>query len=269
MYPITPEFSPPPTKKQKIIEENNNDISSTTSKTDKSKSCIFTPPTTPTRSNISPLIPATPGFSLHKSNKPAFPGKNIKIENDLKPIQFPGPLQLSLEPIYKDQGIKHNVFKQPPKSKSCWAYSLAMLLTDIIRTEKPLALNDSFWTWFQNADLLNAENVKQKATEIGVSLELTKIPRENSLEHIRNKIAESGFPVLTAIDHPYFSGHAIVVDKVTDKKTTIRDPYSGEVFVIPNEAMKDYYAVEDEVEIEMLEEQNCLSVITQPQINYI
>jgi len=261
MHPINPEFSPPPTKKQKMNEENNNGISSTTtSKTNKAKRCIFTSPTSPSRTNFCSPIPPTPGFR-HKSKKPAFPGKNIKIENDLKPIQFPAPLHLSLEPIYKDQRVKHNVFQQPQGSKSCWAYSLAMLLTDIIRKGKSLELDESFGNWFQNADLLNAENVKQKATEIGVSLELTKIPRENSLEHIRNKIAESGFPVLTAIDHPYFSGHAIVVDKVTDEETTIRDPYSGKVFVIPNETMKNYYAnTEDEEFLENLEEQNCLSV---------
>ena len=255
MYPINQELSPQqPVKKQKINKENNGSISSTTSKTSKQTSRIFEIPTTPPRKSTRlPPIPPTPGFSGHKSNEPAFPGKNIKLENDLDPIQFSDLLSPIL--VYKDQqGDKHNVFQQPEGSKSCYAYSFAMLLTDIIRKGKSLELDDSFDNWFNRAYLLNEKAVQEKAKELGVFLEHTKIPNANPMDHIRKEIEKSGFPVLTTIEHPRFSGHAIVVDKVTDIETTIRDPYSGKVFVIPNEKMNENY------NDDFFGMENCLSV---------
>ncbi len=255
MYPVTPKSSPQqPVKKQRTSEENNNGISSTTSKTKQLTSRILEIPTTPPkRRKILPPIPPTPGFSRHKSKEPAFPGKNIKLENDLDPIQFSDLLSPIL--VYKDQqGDKHNVFQQPEGSKSCYAYSFAMLLTDIIRKGKSLELDDSFDNWFNRAYLLNEENVQKKAKELGVFLEHTKIPNETPMDHIRKEIEKSGFPVLTTIEHPRFSGHAIVVDKVTDTETTIRDPYSGKVFVIPNEKMNKNY------DDDFFGRESCLSV---------
>ncbi|NGX60407.1 MAG: hypothetical protein KR126chlam3_01580, partial [Chlamydiae bacterium] len=115
---------------------------------------------------------------------------------------------------------------------------------------------------FLTRHLLKAETVQEQASKIGVNLKLTNIPLEDPLFHIRKQIETSGFPVLTAIDHQIFSGHAIVVDKITDTHTTIRDPYSGEAWEIPNEEITSYYcSQEEEEEVEEAEQQKCLSVM--------
>lgn len=208
-------------------------------------------------------IPPSPGLALKCSmlqKKPAFPGNNLPIETDPTPLELQNaPERLHTRLIYKDGDTHRNVMKQPNGSKSCWAYSFAMLLTDLKRSGKEFSLNESFHRWFTGSNSLTAEEVQIEAKRLGVELTLTLIPQGNSLRTVSKQLEESGFPVVVTIEHKVFSGHAIVIDKVTDTHTTIRDPFSGKVFVIPNDTMKTYFIDEDSG-IESLEEQKCLSV---------
>ncbi|NGX59518.1 MAG: hypothetical protein KR126chlam3_00670 [Chlamydiae bacterium] len=109
----------------------------------------------PSRRQFRAAIPPTPGFALRKKPKGTiFPGNTLQTINDPSPIDMKAPF--SLDVVYQDQyGNKHNLFKQPEGSKSCWAYSFAMLLSNLVRSGKSLQLDNPFWMWFQNAYLLN------------------------------------------------------------------------------------------------------------------
>jgi len=201
----------------------------------------------PIRRCFPPPMPPTPGVARKKPGDDThiFPGEILTTINDPTPIPLTAPF--SIKVVYQDvTGRNHNLFKQPEGSKSCWAYSFAMLLSDLVRSGKSLQLDTTFWTWFQNAYLLKAETVQKQASKIDVELELMSIPLEDPLSYIREQIRISGFPVLTSIDHQIFSGHAIVIDSVTDTHTIIRDPYSRKAWKIPNNAMKSYYSPDKE-----------------------
>lgn len=198
-----------------------------------------TPPQTQKRKFVE--IPPTPG-KKHLVNRTPFEGKRPLISNDLEPLQSKLAEGLNLETIYDDHDTKRNVLKQPEGSKSCWAYSLAMLMTDLERKEKKdINIDNKFWKWMGNAYLLNAEKVQKEAKRINIPLEQSSIPCEDPLKFLRGKISSSGFPVLTSITHPIIQGHAIVVDKVDDSETTIRDPYTGQAWNLENGIAETYY----------------------------
>jgi len=207
--------------------------------------------------------PSFPGANkmVRKPPSPSFPGANLTVETPLSPFPIPNA-PFSTGTIYNDGETPRNIIKQPKGSKSCWAYSFAMLLTDAIRSGKDLSLDEGFSTWFGKAYLLTADKVQGEAERLGLPLTLTNIPQQDPLDTIKRQLETSGFPVLVTIEHPIYSGHAIVIDKVTETHTTVRDPADGKVFVIPNDTMKGYF-VDDSDTVVSLEEQKCLSVTPQ------
>lgn len=202
-------------------------------------------------------IPPTPG-KKHRGlkNGPPFIGARPIITNDLDPLKSKLHEFLNLETIYTDKtGVKHNVLKQPEGSKSCWAYSLAMLLTDLERSGKNLPIDNSFQDWMEKAYLEKADTVQKEANRINIPLEKSRIPCENPLPFIREKIEMSRYPVLSGISHPILNNHTIVIDHIDDTNTTIRDPNTGKAWMIDNAIVEEWY--QDGIEEE------CLSVIPQ------
>jgi len=195
-------------------------------------------------------------------HRPSFPGEKLTVETPLSPLCIPNA-PFSIGTIYNDGETPRNIIQQAKGTKSCWAYSFAMLLTDAIRSGKDLSLDEGFRTWFGKASLLNADQVQGEAERLGLPLTFTNIPQKNPLDTIKRQLETSGFPVLVTIEHPIYSGHAIVIDKISDTHTTVRDPADGKAFVVPNDKMQSYFKDQEEGEsddVESLEEQKCLSV---------
>ncbi|MDN3506490.1 MAG: papain-like cysteine protease family protein [Simkaniaceae bacterium] len=216
-----------------------------------------------------PPVPPTPGMALRcgkvEQKGPAFPGTILPVETATEPLEIEdAPEGFHARLIYNDNGIHRNIMKQPLGSKSCWAYSFAMLLTDVLRSGKEVTFDDKFHRWFYSAQLLTAERVHEEAKRLGVDLSLTSIPKDTPLETLREQLQASGFPVLATIEHPTFSGHTIVIDTITDTDTTIRDPFSGRAFVIPNAKMSVFFQGDDDESVVGAEEK-CLSIIPPQQ----
>lgn len=220
-------------------------------------------PSPPPSNQLLSYVPSSPLANKRSAEliqTKIFPGGTCgKVENDLTPLKE--EFKLDLDTVYTDfNGTKHNVFQQPLYSKSGWAYCLAMLLTDVLRRgQHCLKIEANFWEWFQKAYSEHYSNIKQKAEEIGLKLEHSSIPVNEPLPFIREKIENSGFPVLATIEHPQLRGHVVVIDQVTDDNTTLRDPFSGKVWVVSNESMKNYF--KDEISDQT--QQHCLSVARQ------
>lgn len=214
-------------------------------------------PVTPQNAKIRQGIPATPGWNLKQkniNNKEFFDGSRLPIETDPHPLDM--GIDISTNNIYKENGIARNVFKQPEGSKSCWAYCLAMLASDLLRENRNEMQLGALQEWMDNSYLLNAEKVKSFASSIGVELEHTKIPLKDSLDHLKNQLVSTGHPVLVSIEHSKIQGHAIVIDHISDTETTLRDPFTGRAWKTSNVEMIRNL-INDGIE------QSCLSLATE------
>lgn len=215
-----------------------------------------TPLATRNVSAISHPMPATPGWNLKRKNIDTanfFQGNRLVIETDPHPIDM--GIAIATNNIYRDRGAIRNVFKQPEGSKSCWAYSFAMLVSDLFRENRNEMPLEKLQEWMDNSYLLRADKVKTFASSIGIELEHTKIPLRNPLEHLQDQLEKSGHSLLISIDHPEIMGHAIVVDHISDTETTLRDPFTGKAWRISNEEMVALVTDDDVSE-------NCLSLST-------
>lgn len=215
------------------------------------------PLVTPPNARIPQAMPATPGWNLKRKKIDTanfFKGDRLAIETDPHPIDM--GLDISTNNIYRDSGVARNVFKQPGGSKSCWAYCLAMLASDLLRENQNEIQLGKLQEWMDHSSLLNANKVKSFASTCGIKLEHTKIPLKKSLEHLRNQLERSGHPVLISIEHKQIQGHAIVIDHITDAETILRDPFTGKAWKIPNAEMI-HNIIDDGVE------QSCLSLSTE------
>lgn len=176
---------------------------------------------------------------------PPFPNP-MKIIAGAELENFPIPQGPSLYArttlTYSAAGILRNLCKQH-SATDCGATAILMLLTDIVRkTDKALPIADEFWRWYSTCELADASQIARHAkNDAGIELAISKAPQDTPLEHLKTLIDSSGYPVISGITHPQLHGHWIVVDRINDTHTYIRDPKTGGAYMIPNEIMSTYY----------------------------
>lgn len=190
-------------------------------------------------------LPPTPStfFRFQKDSSKSLykTGRKLEGKNDLSPLNDL-PISFNTTPIYCDSnGVKHNLFTQPPGSKACWGYALLMLLSDVIRSGRfaDFKPDQCFWGWIQKVYLAKDADMLAKVLETGLRAQLDTIPREESLKTIREAIKNTGLPVVVTVEHYLYGSHAIVVDHVLEDTTIVRDPARGEAWEISNMEMLD------------------------------
>jgi len=147
---------------------------------------------------------------------------------------------------YIDDKITRNVCKQH-SSRDCGSTALLMILMDIVRkTGKSLPITNAFWNWYSTCELATATEIVNIAKkEAGVTLTTHKVPQNAPLAFLKGLIESSNYPVISGISHPQLDGHWIVVDRITDTHSNIRDPSTGRAYKDPNSIMESYYMDED------------------------
>jgi len=222
-------------------------------------------PSTPPR-RISPATPhSTPPHQRMRSTIPPTPSrfKRTRLENkhplfsneipssyarlntyfpEVKNLAIPSYKAIS---CYQAPDQPDRVIIEQGSSKDCGAAAAFMFLSDI-KAQQPgkVELNEDFMEWAATAYLYNGEalfNGLSMVLDSSIPLQKEKIPTDDPLFYIQEKLQITGLPVITSITHKKVGGHWIVVDHISETDVFLRDPYTGKAYSAPKDEIEKFY----------------------------
>ncbi len=209
------------------------------------QSPLGTPSKSTTTGSYRICPPLKRGKKSEKPTQDPFPNRfDVTLGSALPNLTVPQDLSSFARTTltYTDGEATRNICKQH-LPKSCGGAALFMLLTDLVRKDqKPREIKPEFWTWYANCEMARVDEIQRIAKETaGITLTISKAPTKTPLTYLKKLLESSNHSIISAITHPQLHGHWIIIDKITDTHTNIRDPNTGSAFSVPNETMKSYY----------------------------
>jgi len=167
--------------------------------------------------------------------------------------------------------------KQPNYDLSCGVGATLMMLSHFLRCDEALTLDHRFWKWYGSSPFLNLEDTtdgihkntnfpdqgyearsvyfqKQIVLDYlqkikGVNYRSIKNFREDLLLKLKNIQSVCQSPMIVSVTNKELAGHWIVIDRITEDRVYLRDPYQGQGFCIPLSEMYENWDAEDEVKV--------------------